>query len=420
MRRWWLGIGAGLVACQPAPGSPPTSSTPVDCPAYSGPDVGAWRQVAYPPGALRYPTATDGAALLVLGGSDCLLCQLSELEAGQSEWQTRDFPDPLPSAQSVDSLIATPNFVVAVGIRTPESDLSVYGQVAVLDRASQAWTLHRLPDDFPIRYEVEVHWTGTEVLLWGGYDSNRNLLDPNWMVDPDWQVNVHSDGLLFDPVGGTFRRTAPALSPVTSGTGEGDPRYYLASVWTPEGLVVWGVHPGEVGSLLARYAPEQDEWSRLETTSSPPRRQGHQLVHDEGSVYLYSGIATRVGADGDAPEPRCTDGLGSSCWDMWRLDLAALEWEEVDVPTFVDLNITTGGPRRTASFAGGRFMSGGHVCPGVAIYDPALDLWTRSTLDGAPVAPISVLSLGSELYLSGARESAELPGDAVWIFDPEG
>lgn len=417
--RWWLGVSASLLACEPGLDSPPTIPTPIDCAAYSGPEVGTWRRVTYPAGAATYSVTVDDEAFIVPGSVECLFCQLSALAPGESEWQAQSYPDPLPSARAVDGLIATTDFIVAVGLRTMEQNLAAYGQVAVLDRASGTWTLHPFPEDFLPRYEIEVHWTGTEVLLWGGYDSNRSLLDPDWMPDADWQVTVHSDGLRFDPATGAFRRIPPALSPVTTGTGQGrDPRQYLRSVWTPEGLVIWGVHPGEFGAFLGRYSPEEDTWSTLEAMASPPRREGHQLLYSDGYVYVFSGKDTQGGADGNTLEARCSEGLDESCWDLWRLHLETLEWEQVEVPDFVGLHASTVGSRRTAAFVDGRLMAGGRACPGVAIYDPELNQWTRSTLAGAPREPFAVHSVGGELYLSGTRDPAAVPGGALWIFDP--
>src|SRR5690606_15417042 len=154
------------------------------------------------------------------------------------------------------------------------------------------------------------------------------------------------------------------------------------------------------------------------TTTSPPRRTGHQPVQGDGSIYLFSGSATRLGESGGENEARCGAVLDDSCWDLWRLHLHTLEWEPVEVPAFVGLHSSPTGPRRTGAFVDGRLMIAGSACPGVAIYDPARNEWELSAREGAPNKPFAVHALGPELYFTGEKDVATATGSAVWIFDP--
>lgn len=80
-------------------------------------------------------------------------------------------------------------------------------------------------------------WTGDEAIFWGGNDSERN----------------RHDGVAYDPAQGTWRMLPP--SPV-------DPAWGGVTVWTGTELIVWGGgDPGDTRNISgAAYDPATDAW----------------------------------------------------------------------------------------------------------------------------------------------------------------
>jgi len=60
-------------------------------------------------------------------------------------------------------------------------------------------------------------WTGTEMIIWGGIDSNNNALN---------------DGKIYNPVTGTWRVMSSVNAPSS--------RYYHTALWTGSKMLIWG------------------------------------------------------------------------------------------------------------------------------------------------------------------------------------
>jgi hypothetical protein len=87
----------------------------------------------------------------------------------------------------------------------------------------------------PIRTGAAQVWTGTQLLIWGGYTG----LD---------EQNVVASSLVFDAAEQTWRLTAPA--PL-------EPRALRASAWTGSELLVWGGWSGTYGYEFAEGVPRR-------------------------------------------------------------------------------------------------------------------------------------------------------------------
>jgi hypothetical protein len=111
----------------------------------------------------------------------------------------------------------------------------------VFDAAARRW--EPLPAS-PLggRSDAAFAWTGRELLIWGGWDGG--FRDPPYF----------GDGAAFDPVAGTWRTFAPAPIGARS----------AFSVWTGEELIVWGSTERAVRRLDgAAYDPATDTWRTI-------------------------------------------------------------------------------------------------------------------------------------------------------------
>jgi len=212
-------------------------------------------------------------------------------------------------------------------------------------------------------------WTGTEMIVWGGYARSEN-------------VGQATDGAAYNPATGAWRTIAPSPSGVQGGA---------AVAWTSDEMVVWASNSpdGPVGTAV--YDPATDSWRRLPAGPLGKRESfssvwtGKELIVVGGN--LGDTLAQPVAAAID-PET-----------GAWRL-----------LPA---LNRLTGLiPSPGVAWDGHEVFVLGSVCarynascsPTLLAYDPATDALRKIDLTKAPVAPQQQLQLigvsGSDLVFA--------------------
>jgi hypothetical protein len=178
-------------------------------------------------------------------------------------------------------------------------------------------------------------WTGTHLLVWGGWDGHA----------------VFADGAAYHPDDDTWRLLAPA--PLS-------PRARPAASWTGTELLVWGGWDGATAlGDGAAYEPATDTWRSL--APAPLSARAGAAAAWTGEVWLVWG-----GADDDTG--RATDGAAyDPLTDTWRsLAAAPLSGEAGRAPRMV----WTGTEAVVWALPG--LWSD---APAAARYDPAGDRW---------------------------------------------
>lgn len=224
-------------------------------------------------------------------------------------------------------------------------------------------------DQEPVgRYDQSAVWTGRKWIVWGGMDNH---------------LQYHNTGAVYDPLNDTW-------SP-TSLDGAPDYRSRHAAVWTGSRMVVWG------GSDFAgrldtggAYDPLTDTWTPTTTTGAPEARTevagvwtGRQMVILFGNV-LWGGL-TYTGGRYD-PES-----------DSWSPTAFA--------PLSLLANTTVWTGRELLTWGGIQY--GG--TPGVR-YDPLRNTWAYIPSQGAPIGRLhhaAVWTGNSMIVWGGYRD---LPG----------
>lgn len=205
-----------------------------------------------------------------------------------------------------------------------------------------------LPPPPDVRTGAATAWTGTELLVWGGF------------TDFD-ERNVLADGFVFDATERAWRPTA--LAPLA-------PRTLSASAWTGSELLVWGGWRGIYGVEYAReffddgaaYDPVSDSWRVLPPAPIDARAP---LSVWTGQELLVWGTAVRVDdrpRDGAAYDPAS---------DSWRtiaeapieLTDATAVWTGKEMIVFGAALCCGNRPERKTAIG--------------AAYDPASDTWRR-------------------------------------------
>lgn len=162
-------------------------------------------------------------------------------------------------------------------IDTPLGDGFAY------DPSSDTWRKLSVVGAPHPRFGHTLVWTGTEMVVWGGF------LDP---------VAGGTYAGAYDPATDSWRELPSTGAPV--------PRMNHAAVWTGTEMIVWGGR-GLGGTLASggRYDPVTDTWASLSEVSSPAPREFHTLVWTGNEAIVWGGVdnADQVLGDGAYFDP---------------------------------------------------------------------------------------------------------------------
>jgi hypothetical protein len=182
-------------------------------------------------------------------------------------------------------------------------------------------------------------WTGTEMIVWGGYSANGAPI-------------FFNDGGRYNPALNSWSPVSLSGAPVARG--------WHAAVWTGKEMIVWG-GMNDLNSIShrndgGRYNPVANSWTAVTTNGAPSARQEHRAVWT-GSQMIVAGGAS----------------------DSGRYDPAADRWFPVS---------TAGAPvigsGHTATWTGTEMIVWGGDSGNGGRYNPALDFWAPITAAGAP------------------------------------
>ncbi len=315
------------------------------------------------------------------------------------------------------------------------------------DPTTDSWTPVSVGGPGP-RYEFPSVWTGSRLLVWGGFDDSDRVTGTGHTYDPlldTWtpmsqvgsptprgehggvwtgqqmivwggqsSVGNLNTGARYDPVADTWTPMSTVQAPVA--------REAVAAVWTGEEMIVWGGDlGGQVGTRTGgRYDPSTDTWVQTSLGTAPSARVYHRMVWTGSRMIVWGGVGndfqlTNTGAQynpvTDNWAPTSTVGapsariMFSTVWTgsqmvVWggfsispsmplnsggRYDPVNDTWQ----PTSL-LSVPTFRERHGAVWTGLRMMVwGGRGPSGVLLntggfYDPDANAWTSTTSTGAP------------------------------------
>jgi len=153
-------------------------------------------------------------------------------------------------------------------------------------------------------------WTGSEMIVWGGsvYDSNWHYLNTGGRYNPStdsWIATSTTNaptgrdthtamwtgsemivwgGYSYDGTG-HYLNTGGRYNPATNGwtatstTNAPAGRYSHTAVWTGSAMIVWGgSNASSQFNTGGRYNPATNSWTATSTTNTPTARSGHTAV----------------------------------------------------------------------------------------------------------------------------------------------
>lgn len=201
-------------------------------------------------------------------------------------------------------------------------------------------------------------WTGSEMIVWGGYASPVYL----------------GTGGVYDPVLDAWHPTTDVGAP-TGRTG-------MTAVWTGSRMIVWGGGASGVRvNTGASYDPVADAWTPTSTVEAPSARSNHSAVCTGSAMIVWGGTV------GSTP-PSCSGqrsdgGVYDAAADTWTPTSStgqpSARYGHAAVWTGTEM-IVWGGQSdfywmSVCGFAG--VGSGG-------LYEPGSDVWTPQSSAGAP------------------------------------
>jgi len=113
-------------------------------------------------------------------------------------------------------------------------------------------------------------WTGSEMIVWGGYDS---------------LVGDVNTGGRYNPSTDSWTATNTTNAPVG--------RDLHTAVWTGSEMIVWGgfdVYHDQYVNTGGRYNPSTDSWTATSTTNAPDPRAYHTAVWTGNEMIVWGGF----------------------------------------------------------------------------------------------------------------------------------
>src|SRR5262245_61245173 len=175
--------------------------------------------------------ASTGVVLGYSGDTTLIGAGYAELAPVQEFWTATALAG-APSLRSFHTAVWTGTRMIVWGGYDGTSELNTGGQY---DPASNSWTATAIPPGLPVaRADHTAVWTGSKMIVWGGVDG----------------VTYLNTGGQYDPVGNTWTTTS-------IGTNVPSIRTNHSAVWTGSSMIVWGGQNGSIPYLNTggRYDP---------------------------------------------------------------------------------------------------------------------------------------------------------------------
>jgi hypothetical protein len=249
------------------------------------------------------------------------------------------------------------------------------------DPSAKAWKPIATAGAPSPRYFHSAVWTGSRMLIWGGYGD----------------TTLAPDGAAYDPESDTWTPIASANQP--------PPRTAHAALWTGSKMLIWGglANSTPLGSGGA-YDPASNTWKAIPTQGAPPPRFSHAAAWTGAQMIVWGGSNfSDWQSNGRVFDPATASwtGMTSSQGVPSAREGATGAWTGSE---FLVWGGWTGGP----------YENTGGLLSGVGMGQPGT--WTTMSITGAPAPRGDHVAVwtGNELVVwggCGGDSCATLHGD---------
>jgi hypothetical protein len=172
-----------------------------------------------------------------------------------------------PSPRFSATVVWTGSEVIVWGGNAPPNNtpLNTGGRYHV---ASNTWTNTSTLGAPAARGYHQAVWTGSEMIVWGGYGAGGQLLDT---------------GGRYNPVTDTWTALPTTNAPA--------PRASTTTVWTGTHVTIWGGFvAGTWSNTGASFDPVTSTWTPLTLTGAPSQRAAHSAVWTGSEMIVWGGL----------------------------------------------------------------------------------------------------------------------------------
>jgi N-acetylneuraminic acid mutarotase len=273
------------------------------------------------------------------------------------------------------------------------------------------WSATSLTGAPSVRNQHTAVWTGTEMIVWGGFNffatntgARYNPSTDSWTATSDsnappgrvshtavWTgsemvIWSGADGVALVNTGGRYN---PATNSWTTTTTSNAPaaREWHTAVWSGSEMIVWGgfdknfMHVNTGG----RYNPGSNSWTETSTTNAPSARSNHTAVWTGVEMIIWGG-----------------SGLTGAVNTGGSYNPATNSWTATTTSNAPEARVF-----HTAVWTGGEMIIWGAALDTGGKYNPGNDSWTATNTSNAPEARHSHTAVwtGSEMIVWGGLDA---------------
>lgn len=251
------------------------------------PAANTWTAIADAPGLLfrdRHTAIWTGDEMIVWGGSNGpsdFHQDGARYHRGTDSWTSIPASFEAPSARVHHTAVWTGSEMIVWGGK--DSQFTTVATGGVYDPDTGSWTATSADGAPGARWHHTAIWTGSAMIVWGGTDMSAYL----------------ADGAIYDPTADSWSAMTTAGAPAA--------RAEHTAVWTGSEMIVWGGNDLATGGI---YQPVTDSWEALPTAAAPLGRSAHVSVWTGNEMIVWGGY-------GYSDETH-TGGVFNRAANLWR------------------------------------------------------------------------------------------------------
>jgi len=346
-----------------------------------------------PSGRHDHVAVSTGAKMIVWGGDSGLMEENATLGTGgvydpvSNAWtETATVGAPAPR-RAAAAVWTGSEMIVWGGLTFNTIPPTIFNNGGIYDPTTNSWRSVSTVGAPVARFAHTAVWTGSEMIVWGGYSHTFNFLPTGGVAgdavrDPQAitiDLGPLNSGGIYNPATDTWRPVSTLNAP--------PPRGEHTAIWTGSRMIVWG-GDGPQSNLAGGgiYDPVTDTWTPTSGIDEPSARDAHTAVWTGSRMVIWGGT-------GGMDNLR-TGGVFDPVTNSWK------PTSLTGSPSARELHV--GVAIRGRMIVWGGSTSGDEINSG-GIYDPETDTWTTTAISGAPSGrrQATAVSAGSAMIVWG-------------------